>query len=117
MEAAARRDDDEGPDWPLDDGPPTGPRPHGNATRPDVVARILVLRREGLTYAQVMERLGVSENTIWRRAQDAGLILARACVACGRSLPGRRPPRESKPVVCAHCRPKWKTPLRFKVSR
>jgi hypothetical protein len=112
MEATAR-DDDEGPDWPLLEGPPP-PGVHGNATSPATVARILEMRREGLPYSTVSERLGVDDNTIWRYARAAGLVLSRVCVSCGRSLPGRRPPKESRPVVCACCRPKWRTKLVFR---
>lgn len=101
MDATAR--DDEGPDWPLDEGPPPDGRLHGNATRPDVVARIVALRREGLTYAQVMERLGVDDNTVWRYSARAGLVTPRLCSVCGKAIPGRRVAADVAPR-CAGCR-------------
>jgi hypothetical protein len=114
MEATAR-DDDEGPDYPLDDGPPV-PGQHPRALPRHTVERLLAMRREGLTYLVISERLGIHWVTAWAYARAAGLTPARICLGCGRPMAGVRPVHSPHVGVCAECKPKWKTPMRFRLK-
>lgn len=75
------------------------------------VPRILALRREGLTYEVIAERLGLHRNSVYRVALSAGLVVKVYCVACGRRTwrcaPGGLV-ADSRPVVCPDCKPKRK---------
>jgi hypothetical protein len=110
---AARREEDEGPDWPLDEGPPD--RRFPLAIPVTKVARLLAMRREGLTYAVIAERLGIVTMTAWRYARAAGLTQPRLCLSCGRPIPGVRP-KASAVGVCVDCRPARGRGLKFRLS-
>lgn len=78
--------------------------------------RVLELRREGLTYVVIAERLGLWWNTVWKVCARAGLATPRLCSCCGREVGGGPRPSASGVLVCASCKPKWKGRMRLGAS-
>ena len=100
MSEATARDDQER-DW--EGELPAPVRPVGNALPDWKVARIVALRREGLTYVVIAERLGIHLVTAWWYSRAAGLVTPRVCTRCGSSIPGRRAQGQPEPL-CLECR-------------
>lgn len=93
----------------------------GRAVPPWKVARVLTLRREGLAYLVIAERLGLHLATCKRIAARAGLVVRQVCSCCGRVVGGPPGgPREKgegaippAATVCTSCKPQWRERMRF----
>lgn len=79
-------------------------------TRAETLARIVELRSEGLTYAQVAERLGMTRSSVSNVVSDPDGSKQRArraryqgrCVECGAPPDGSNG-RDRAPLRCLNC--------------
>ena len=66
--------------------------------------RMAHLRAQGLTYAEIGQRLGVSHQNVQRMIGDPRPRQAVPCSACGASIPCRRAvPHDMATVLCPAC--------------